>query len=431
MAVIGIRIGGAGLALVAQILAARMVGPEEFGRYSLLIVWLLLLGHGATAGTNQLVCRFLARYLEHGETVAAAGLLRVVLLTVAVLSSGLALGAIGLVALNPFGLDPAMVGLATLAFMAVPLLTFQDYLEAIARGMDRPTLGIGPAYLMRHFGLIVGLCALIVLGEDARAVHVMAMTMGGLAASVLVQYLLLRRHLSAALGGARPDYGDRRQWLRAALPIALIDAAEVLFLNADILILGLFLPPELVAFYFAATRLSQVLGYVPYGVSAVTAQRFAALAARGDRVRLQALVRQAALVSSGLTAAGAVGLGVLAGPLLSLFGEGYETAALIVPLLCLGTVIACAFGPGEDVLTMLGEERACSLSFLAALAVNVGLNFALIPLIGLYGAAIATATGFAVRGAMMAWFSRSRLGIAVPIGFGALPQAGELKGSTP
>ena len=34
-----------------------------------------------------------------------------------------------------------------------------------------------------------------------------------------------------------------------ALPIALVDAAEVLFLNADVLILGLFLPPELVGLY--------------------------------------------------------------------------------------------------------------------------------------------------------------------------------------
>lgn len=33
-----------------------------------------------------------------------------------------------------------------------------------------------------------------------------------------------------------------------AMPVALIDASEVLFHNADILILGLFAPPEIVAF---------------------------------------------------------------------------------------------------------------------------------------------------------------------------------------
>jgi O-antigen/teichoic acid export membrane protein len=78
LTVIGVRVIGAGLALVAQILAARMIGPEDFGRYSLLLVWLLLMGHGATVGTNQLICRFLSQYLEAGERHAAAGLLRAV-----------------------------------------------------------------------------------------------------------------------------------------------------------------------------------------------------------------------------------------------------------------------------------------------------------------------------------------------------------------
>jgi O-antigen/teichoic acid export membrane protein len=416
LTVIGVRVVGAGLALVAQILAARMIGPEDFGRYSLLLVWLLLMGHGATVGTNQLICRFLSQYLEAGERHAAAGLLRAVFGVVACLAGSLALGAIGMLWLNPFGFDGAMVALGMIAFMAAPLLTLQDYLEAIARGMDKPTLGIAPAYVMRHLGLIVGLVGLLAMGESADAFTVMTLTIAGLAASCLLQYVLIRSHLKEALQGASPAFGERRKWLRAALPIALVDAAEVLFLNADVLILGLFLPPELVAFYFAATRLAQVLGYVPYGVSAVTAQRFAALSARGDRAGLQTMVRQAAVISSTLTAISAMALSILAAPLLGLFGEGFEAAALVVPLLCLGTVIRCLLGPGEDVLTMLGEERACSLSFMMALALNIALSFALVPLIGLYGAAIATAVSITMRSGLMAYFGYRRLGIILPVG---------------
>lgn len=423
------RVIGAGLALVAQILAARMIGPEDFGRYSLLLVWLLLMGHGATVGTNQLICRFLAQYLEAGERHAAAGLLRAVFSVVACLAGSLALGAIAVLWLNPFGFDTAMVALGMIAFMAAPLLTLQDYLEAIARGMDKPTLGIAPAYVMRHLGLIVGLVGLLAMGESADAFTVMTLTIAGLAASCLIQYVLIRSHLNEALQGAAPSFGERRKWLRAAMPIALVDAAEVLFLNADVLILGLFLPPELVAFYFAATRLAQVLGYVPYGVSAVTAQRFAALSATGDRVGLQAMVRQAAVISSTLTAIGALVLSILAAPLLSLFGDGFEAAALVVPLLCLGTVIRCLLGPGEDVLTMLGEERACSLSFMMALALNIALSFAFVPLIGLYGAAIATAVSITMRSALMAYFGYRRLGIILPVGIPDSIGTAALKGN--
>jgi O-antigen/teichoic acid export membrane protein len=66
------------------------------------------------------------------------------------------------------------------------------------------------------------------------------------------------------------------------------------------------------------------------------------------------------------------------------------------------------------VLNMLGEERVCSIGFLLALIVNLALNFALIPLFGLAGAAIATLSALALRGALLAAIARHRLGLVLP-----------------
>ena len=41
---IAIRVIGAGLGLLAQVVASRFLGAEEFGRFALVFVWLLLLG---------------------------------------------------------------------------------------------------------------------------------------------------------------------------------------------------------------------------------------------------------------------------------------------------------------------------------------------------------------------------------------------------
>jgi hypothetical protein len=48
-----IRLGGDALALLAQILAARMLGAEQFGLYSLALVWLLVRGYAATSGNSS------------------------------------------------------------------------------------------------------------------------------------------------------------------------------------------------------------------------------------------------------------------------------------------------------------------------------------------------------------------------------------------
>ena len=203
--------------------------------------------------------------------------------------------------------------------------------------------------------------------------------------------------------------------------MATSDTVEILLLNADILILGLFVPPEYVALYFAATRLAQMLAYVPYSATAATAQKYAALAAPADRAELQALIGSTATLSTYLTANGAVLLALLAAPLLGLFGAEFTAAAPLVAMLSFGIVLSCALGPGEDVLNMLGEERLCSLGFAVALFVNVALNFALIPLLGLSGAAIATVIALGVRGGLLGWFAWRRLGLVLPAGLSLLP----------
>jgi O-antigen/teichoic acid export membrane protein len=413
VSVAAIRIGGAGLALAAQILASRLLGADDFGRYSLLLVWLLVVGYAATAGSGQLLCRYVAHYVKAADRQSLAGLLRAGLVAVVAVSALLALTAISTLALLPGTLDRGTLLLSVLAFAAVPLVALQDYLESIARGLDWPALGIGPAFFGRHLGVIAGLLALIILGRDATALAVMSFTIAGLLASILTQYALLRRHLRPMLAGVAARYHIGR-WIRTALPLAGTDVTEMLLLNADVLILGLFVAPEQVAFYFAATRIAQILAYVPYSATAATAQKFAKLSAPADRAELQALIGRTATLSTLATAFGALLLSLYAAPLLSLFGEDFAAAAPIVMLLSLGIFVSCALGPGEDVLNMLGEERICSIGFLLALLVNLALNFALIPLFGLAGAAIATLSALALRGALLAAFARLRLGLVLP-----------------
>lgn len=413
LGVMAIRVSGAGLGLAALILASRMLGAEEFGRYSLLLVWLLVLGYAATAGSGQLVCRYIAQYATAQDYESVSGLLRSVLVATMGIAFLLAGATIAIVALVPLGLNAPEILLACLAFSAIPLVTLQDNLESIARGLDRPSLGIGPAFVLRHLAIIFGLLALLAMGRDANALIVMGLTIVGLAVSIFAQYALLHRHLRQLMPGVRPRY-DLHRWAKTALPMAGADVTEMLLLNADILILGLFVSPEQVAFYFAATRLAQVLTYVPYGATAATAQKYAGLAGIVDRAQLQELVGKVATLSAVLTAAGAALLAFFAAPLLSLFGGSFAEAAPIVGLLSLGILVSVAFGPGEDVLNMLGQERVCSLGFLSALAANIALNFALIPHFGLTGAAIATVSALGLRGAFLAYFARVRLGLVVP-----------------
>jgi O-antigen/teichoic acid export membrane protein len=127
-------------------------------------------------------------------------------------------------------------------------------------------------------------------------------------------------------------------------------------------------------------------------------------------------LRQLVRNTARLTALASLGIGaglLVAAPLLlSMFGPGFASSVGLLAILVGGALVQSAFGPAEDLLNMLGAERACALVSLAALMLAVMLNLTLIPLYGVMGAAIAMALAMAARGGALALAARARLGLS-------------------
>ena len=87
----------------------------------------------------------------------------------------------------------------------------------------------------------------------------------------------------------------------------------------------------------------------------------------------------------------------------SLFGASYETAADAFRILMLGYFARNLFGPGDALMIALGEVRFVMWSTLVAATVNVLLNLALIPPMGIEGAAIASAVALVTVRIMLGW----------------------------
>jgi O-antigen/teichoic acid export membrane protein len=62
-----------------------------------------------------------------------------------------------------------------------------------------------------------------------------------------------------------------------AFPIFLIEGFYFMLTNADVIIVGLYLPPEKVAVYFAAAKTMALVHFVYFAVKAAAAQRFSGL----------------------------------------------------------------------------------------------------------------------------------------------------------
>ncbi|GJD47938.1 hypothetical protein OPKNFCMD_0651 [Methylobacterium crusticola] len=413
VAVFGIRIAAAGFAFLAQVLMARVMGGAEYGVFASVWVWTALLGHASTWGLSQAACRFLPTYRARGAAGPARGFL--VFGALFSLAAGAVLAGLGagLLALRPDLVSPAYATPLRLAALVLPLFALQDFCEGVARSRNWTLLAVAPPYLLRQGLIMAAMLLAVALGAPPEAAVAVACTLAATALSLGVQAGLILARLRADLPAGRRLY-PCGEWLRAALPMALVDLAGSGFNFVDVLVLGFLLPPAEVGAYFAATRLLQFVVFVQYAASSVTAQRFAEAGARGDRAGLEALVRRWSRLT--LLATLSTGLAVVAaGPLLlGLFGPEFRASLPLLAVLVAGAVAASACGPAEDLLTMLGGERLCAAITLALLLAAVALTLALVPLLGTLGAALAAAAVTAARGLALALAARRRLGLATP-----------------
>ena len=164
----------------------------------------------------------------------------------------------------------------------------------------------------------------------------------------------------------------------------------LLSFNFDTLLLGFLLNSAAVGLYGAAYRpLTAILT-----ISATYGQGlFPALARAHQEDRQQ--FRELVLRSLRLTAVCAIPIGVggsfLSAPLIALlFGDAYADSAPVLQILAWSATLVVLRGTFRQALAATGNQRLDLYCAAGASLVNIALNFALIPLLGIIGAAIAT-----------------------------------------
>jgi O-antigen/teichoic acid export membrane protein len=130
---------------------------------------------------------------------------------------------------------------------------------------------------------------------------------------------------------------------------------------------------------------------------------------------LAAYVRQAVQWTFWPSVAAGAGLLVIAPLLLRLFGSGFEAGYPLIALLLIGVLARASIGPADALLTMTGLQKSCAAIYGATFFLNVVLNLALIPWLGLAGAAIATSCAILFETTALALVAKHKLNITTSI----------------
>lgn len=409
VAALSVFVVGAGLTCVAQLVTARVIGPDSYGIYAYVLAWVTLLGYFATLGFNVSLLRFLPAYQAREEWALARGVIQYSQRGAAGTAISIVLiGGCGIIALHG-SLRPELALTFLIGLASVPFLALHFIGAAVVRAFGGIILALAPERIVRD-GLLLVIIATVFWGNLYHLDATLAMGATLLSSIVMLGLvsIFLRRLRPAALACAKPTYAAE-EWWRPTLPLTIIMIADNLMSRSAVIALGLTGNMRNAGIFAAAFSIATVTALPRMAVATAFAPTVSALFARGDQAGLQSLSAKAACLSLLGTACAAVPLLLLAQPILLWFGRDFVAGAPVVVVLVLGQVFAAACGPQQHLITMTGRERAGATIFAACACSCFVACVLMISSFGMIGAAWATAGSLVCWNVAMAVFIQRRL----------------------
>jgi O-antigen/teichoic acid export membrane protein len=391
---------------VLTLYLVRALSPAQFGTLALAVGITGLLLKPSDIGTTQAAARYVAE--RHGDISGVRAVLGMALPMKLLTASTIAVALFALAGpisnlYNAPDLAWPLRGAAIALFGQAVMRFTQSVFVALRRTSSAFWVVLSESAM--EFTATVGL---VVLGGGVtgaafgRAV--------GYVFGALLGLLLLARLLGRSpIFGAGPSPVPRREFIRYAGAMLIVQGAGAVFAQIDVLLLGAFLTTSAVAFFSAPLRLVAFVAYPGMALSQGVAPRLARH--RHDAPRLGALqlgLRYLVILQAAVLAV----LVVWADPIVHLaLGSKFSTSAdvlrALAPLVFLSGINPMLVSP----LNFAGEGRRRIPITIAALLVNAVLDSILIPAIGILGAAVGSDVAYALYAGSNLWVSHQVLGL--------------------
>ncbi len=406
-----LRIFQTGIRFAISLLLARLLGAEGYGAYSFALACVGVLSVPALLGFDGLLLRELAGYQARSRGALLQGILRRARQLTGLASLALLLAGAGATWVLSAQLERPMSMALWIGLLALPILTQTRVIQAALIGLRRVMMAQVPGMVVHPvlFLALIGAFAVPRQGSIDAAFVIALYGASALAAWVLATWFLGRARRALESPPA-PEYRTAA-WLRCGLPFALTSGLNVLGASLGVLMLGVMRGPAETGIFGVAMAAAMLVSLPLMAINTPLAPAVSAAFADGDKAELQRLATKAARGAFFICVPLALIYVTLGHWVLRLFGEDFTAGFTALVIMTVGQMVNAGAGSVGLLLQMTGHERDVAVGLTIAVAVNLALNLALIPVWGVNGAALGAAANTILWNALLAFRVYRKLGI--------------------
>jgi O-antigen/teichoic acid export membrane protein len=392
---LALRISGAGLLFVFNLLIVRFLGLESSGVLFLALTVVNILSTVFLFGVDQYILRTIAgeERVHYKKHYFKQGLILVSV--VSAVGSIITMAASG--ALASIFHSPQLKDTIVILGFSLPFLTILTYLGYMMQAQKKFAKAVfiltNCLYLLSAFIIIMlKISHLVSLSYISAAITVATII------SFVISYAIAAKEYNFEKLdqlGSTPSISQRDIALNSS-HLFLVSIITLGLGWVDVLIVGYFLPEASVSIYSVASKLAKLLTFVLFAINIVVAPSVSKYFKSNDKNKLNEVLQKSTILSIVFCTPLLLLFLLLPNLFLSIFGHDYIKGVEAFRLLCVGQAINALTGAVLIVMTMVGLEKKMNLLSSLSLVAVIILGIILTPRYGINGMAFSTMIGLAL-----------------------------------
>ena len=197
---------------------------------------------------------------------------------------------------------------------------------------------------------------------------------------------------------------------KVSIPLLLGQSMMLIMGKVDLFMLANMTSSEYVGIYNIALKLSMLAYIGLMAVNSIAAPKFSEIHSTGDLNALKKIVQQSTKTIFWLTLPIIILFISFPENILSFFGDEFKLAAMALIILSFSKMFSAISGSVGTFLQMVGKQKIFQNILIFTAAINIILNYILIPIYNIDGAAIASAISVIVWNVLMIVYIKKKFG---------------------